>query len=401
MNEKLKLRIGMCLFIAMALAASPASAQFSSGSSGADGALDLTGETGVVVLDPTALGIDPEGDNIFHFTSITIPADVTLALKLPTLPNYSVQMLSIGPIVILGEIDIRGGDGHGAGIDDPVFFSVPGPGGFAGGTGARPPLPAVAGQGPGVRFSGTRCADHWAKYGNKFILPLRGGSGGGGGGTTTVLGGGGSAGGGALLLASDVSIQIDGTIDAQGGTALAAPSGLGGSGSGGAIRLVAPIVSGSGVLNVQRGPHNGGPGLCFNGSAGWIRIEATSRPFDGQFIVVSFALSVVGLSPATTVLTDKSIFLGSLSIISIAGEAVVDPEGTFYDVDVTFDTPTTADIVIVSSDVPDNTTVKVQIFNETLGVPDTNCVLTDNQCTATATFPSGFSRVQATASWTP
>ena len=87
--------------------------------------------------------------------------------------------------------------------------------------------------------------------------------------------------------------------------------------------------------------------------------------------------------------------------VSVAGEAVVEPQGTVYDVHVTFDTETAADIVISSSDVPDGANVTIQIFNETLGITNTNCVLAANQCTANAIIPSGFSRLQASVSWPP
>src|SRR5690349_3158008 len=42
---------------------------FSSGSTGADGPLSYT-TPGTYIFDPKALNIDPEGDNVFNFTTI-------------------------------------------------------------------------------------------------------------------------------------------------------------------------------------------------------------------------------------------------------------------------------------------------------------------------------------------
>src|SRR4051794_9071413 len=50
---------------------------FSSGSTGADGALTFT-TPGTYNFDPKALNIDPEHDNIFNFTTITIGPGVIL-----------------------------------------------------------------------------------------------------------------------------------------------------------------------------------------------------------------------------------------------------------------------------------------------------------------------------------
>ena len=69
---------------------------FQSGSDGSDGALDLTGETGIVMFDPTVSGLDPDRDNVFHFTTIFIPADVTLRLRAPDLQFAPVYWLATG-----------------------------------------------------------------------------------------------------------------------------------------------------------------------------------------------------------------------------------------------------------------------------------------------------------------
>src|SRR5437016_1988290 len=54
--------------------------QFSSGSTGADGQLNITAP-GVTYLDPVALNINPARDNIFNFTTINIAAGSTLRIS--------------------------------------------------------------------------------------------------------------------------------------------------------------------------------------------------------------------------------------------------------------------------------------------------------------------------------
>src|SRR5689334_15386466 len=79
-----------------------ASAQFSSGSTGADGPLDFSNVTpgSVVIFDPTKFTAVPHvaGQNIFNFTTITIPANVTVVLSGQNL---------IGPVFWLAQGDVR------------------------------------------------------------------------------------------------------------------------------------------------------------------------------------------------------------------------------------------------------------------------------------------------------
>jgi hypothetical protein len=64
------MRLSMTRLWIFGLAIAPAlHAQFSSGSTGSDGALNLT-TPGTTVFDPVAMGLNPAGDNIFNFTTI-------------------------------------------------------------------------------------------------------------------------------------------------------------------------------------------------------------------------------------------------------------------------------------------------------------------------------------------
>ena len=111
---------------------------FDSGSDGSDGALDLTGENGEVIFDPVALGLDLDRDNVFHFTTITIPAGVTLRMRGLELQFAGVYWLAQGAVQVDGTLDLSGEDGH----DDQLGNrrpSMPGAGGFPGGVGKTEP----------------------------------------------------------------------------------------------------------------------------------------------------------------------------------------------------------------------------------------------------------------------
>ena len=83
-------------------------------------------------------------------------------------------------------------------------------------------------------------------YGNPQILPLIGGSGAGSQGNDNS----GSAGGGAILIAATETVTINGLISAQNGSA--GPKFGADVGAGGAIKIIADQVLGTGELNAIR-----------------------------------------------------------------------------------------------------------------------------------------------------
>jgi hypothetical protein len=117
--------------IAISLAAStPAWGQtFSSGSTGADGALDLTSNQ--------TIPVPPSG--IFNYTTATISEGATLTFT-NNLTNTPVTMLAQGNVIIAGTINIS------APASGTTAGAMPGPGGFYGGDGGSPGTP---GWGPG------------------------------------------------------------------------------------------------------------------------------------------------------------------------------------------------------------------------------------------------------------
>ncbi|MGE3309932.1 MAG: hypothetical protein AB7O66_08175 [Limisphaerales bacterium] len=232
---------------------------FLSGSTGADGALLVTANR---VLDLPS-------DGIFHFTTIEVRAGATLSFK-PNALNTPVHLLATGNVVIEGRIEVNAGNGSA----NPPVGGLGGPGGFNGGNPGTGAIPPGAGYGPGGARGGTlvfsapgTAAGSFGSvgnggsnnrstvYGSPLLVPLIGGS--GGGGTTGTPGTGGGGGGGAVLIASSTSIHVPGAIEAIGGNGIVNAADNGGSG--GAIRLVAPKVSGAGFIRVG-GSDGGGFG---------------------------------------------------------------------------------------------------------------------------------------------
>ncbi|HEX9669971.1 MAG TPA: hypothetical protein VGC93_10855 [Thermoanaerobaculia bacterium] len=404
--------------MAMALlaASAPLGAQaFDSGSTGADGALTLT-TPGTVVFDPASFSppLDPDGDNVYHFTSITIGSGVTVRLLGPRLTMSPVFWLATGPVQIDGTVDLSGSIGqHGTQVlnDGSRVPSVPGAGGFPGGVGGTATSPPSEGNGPGGgrlpdrgdhpgggashAFPGGSYLPPRPAYGNQFLLPLLGGSGGGG----TYARAGGGAGGGALLLASSVSIVVNGSILADGGNGgweTGTAGQLGGGGSGGALHLLAPTLSGTGTLTAR----GGNPGVFTAASAGRIRLEAFQQNFAGN---------ISGASPvrATVFTRDLTRPLSTVRVVSVDGQPVpTNPDGSFTVPDVTISKGTAATVAIEGRNVPPGTVAEIRVYSEAATDQVVNSTplagtLALSSATASVVFPPGFSRAYVRATWTP
>src|SRR5262245_12168615 len=106
-SGRLSLRLSVA-FASLLIAFTTAEAQvLNSGSNGSDGALNLT-TPGTIVFDPAKFNppLDPDGDNVFHFTTITIGKDVTVKLKNVPLRGRAVIWLASGSVKIDGTIDL-------------------------------------------------------------------------------------------------------------------------------------------------------------------------------------------------------------------------------------------------------------------------------------------------------
>lgn len=369
---------------------------FDSGSNGSDGALNLT-TPGVIEFDPATFNppLDPDGDNVYHFTTITIGAGVTVRLTSRKI-NAPVFWLTTKEVQIDGTIDLNGENGIAVGSTfESRLRAMPGAGGYAGGVAAFGSSPAEPGEGPGGGragtfgggggYAGVGGCNGGAAYGNDFLVPLLGGSGGGGNNQ-----GGGGAGGGALLIASSQSIAVTGTVRANGGHI---GSSFSGGGSGGAIRLAAPLINGGGFLLAEPGGAN-----C-PGSNGRIRLEA----FQNQM--------TRGASPQAVLALPYGVFLPasqppSVRVVSIDGKPVLpSPTASLTLPDVVLNKATPVTVNIEAHHIPPGTIVKLLLFSDqgaTQSIDSTPLVGTEATSTATATItvPLGYSRGYVRATWT-
>ena len=199
-----------CFTILLAIPLGAMAQTFSSGSTGADGALNVTSST--------EIQLPPSG--VLNYTTIMVASSATLTFK-SNYANTPAILLAQGAVNIAGTIKVDGS----LGSQTTQNGGVPGPGGFFGGGNGR------NGFGPGGGSAvSSACMSADGKWvGPLSLVPIIGGSGGGDCSSSLLRGGGG---GGALLIASSSSITVTGSIAASGG-------GGGSYGSGGAIRLIA------------------------------------------------------------------------------------------------------------------------------------------------------------------
>jgi hypothetical protein len=102
---------------------------------------------------------------------------------------------------------------------------------------------------------------------------------------------------------------VSGTIRAVGGGG----SGNGGGGSGGAIRLVSPIITGSGTLSAT-----GGSGGCISGGAGRVRVDALDT--------LGFSLSIQGSGSIGSNMFVFPPTLPRLDLIEVGGQEIEEGE---------------------------------------------------------------------------
>lgn len=243
MNANLKQSLAILLItLAIILVPTSGMAQLNTGSDGSDGAFNPATDTVINMTD------HPNG--IYQYTNVNIPSGVTVTF-IPNANNTPVVWLVRGNVTINGTVNISGQNGNRA------QGGLGGPGGWQGGCGAPS---ATAGQGPGGGTPGCSGNPAVYSYGNKYLIPLLGGSGGGGD-TCGPYGAGG--GGGAILIAASSNVVFNGNINANGGTGngsgWSASDSSAGDGSGGAIRLVSSKITGGGTILCVGGGHTAYP----------------------------------------------------------------------------------------------------------------------------------------------
>ena len=436
---------------ALMLALAPGLAfAFNSGGTGANGAFSPTVNT-TVQLPPSG---------IFNYTTVTIPAGVTVKFQKNT-ANTPVVILATGDVTIAGTLDVRGGTAPGVGAagdgnqGDDGLPGKGGPGGFDGGKGAVPNVRGFGGTGlgPGGGNPGTfiqpgdTCVNGngWASggtgggfaaaagnsertsfncpsanppynhtqalggvsYGSSLLLPMIGGSGGGGGGGgVTFHGGGGGGGGGAILIASSGTVNVSGSLLADGGAGADASGGgiggAGGGGAGGAIRIMATTIAGNGAISAAGGALGNLSGQTFSvivataGAPGRIRLE-------GDTITRTAATNPLASAdvPGTVFVAG----LPTLAISSVAGVAApANPTGS-ADITLPAITANPVTVVFTTTNVPVGNTVRLTVTPQ-LGAQTSaiSPALTGSTASATASvsvnLPVGPSVLQAQTTFT-
>lgn len=416
------------LTLAVVLYCGSAFAQFVSGSTGADGALNIASNTVLPI----------QADGVHNYTTINVDPGVTLSFS-PNATNTPVVFLATGDVTISGTINLDGAAGRPTGDSlsgSPGTEAVPGPGGFPGGIGAVPVTQSGNGIGkPGGGPGGGAAANdasasgglgragnggsHFTQggigpgnaspaaptYGDIRLISLSGGSGGAGGNmiqdvTGTWKGPGGGAGGGGILIASSGTITVNGSIVARGGSGHGGAGGGGGGthgsggGAGGAIRLMADAISGNGSLLAT-----GGAGAAVGG-AGKVRLEAFS--FSGNVVNNSQPVpnttqpGIVMLNPAN---------VPTITITSIGGQAVPQPPtgGTVTpDVTIPAATANPVTINIATTNIPNGAVIRLRIVLQDGSIVEaTSSPVASNAATASVTLPQTVGVIYATADFTP
>ena len=375
------------------LACLSAHGQVNSGSNGGDGAFNPKSNTVINMAD--------HRDGIYNYTSVNIPAGVTVSF-IPNSNNAPVVWLVQSNVVISGIVDVSGQSASGS------IGGAGGPGGWAGcsagsnpnsgqGPGGGSPAPTNpnrAGGGGGSFGSqgGAGISVPGQIYGNSFLLPLLGGSGAGAG--TRDVGGGG--GGGAILIASSGFIELNGLIDSSGGVGpFVLGIGEAGGGSGGGVRLVTSSFRGSGIIDA-----NGGraPSFSNSGGLGRVRIDAFQNT-SGLFVVGVFTQ---GYQP---IFLSSSGQAAQLTVMSVAGSPVSpSPTGVSVSPDtiISGQQANPIPVVVHCSNIPLNTqiTVKVKPANGSIvsavGYNNTG-TLASSTATVSINMPRGGGIIFATA----
>jgi hypothetical protein len=279
------MRIRACIFSlglgSLTLSMSPAAFAAAIISDGSDGPFNPTGSQQIKLND-----VAPDG--IFNFTSIHIPANVTITFERNT-ANTPVFFAATGDVLIEGTINVSGTDysktsgpgGGDGGLASPNSAGSAGQGLSPGQGGPPPAGQGNAGGGAGMGTDGkiatARTGSNPGSPGLKIPRPelLPGqtgtaGSGGGGGGGRTyfgvnISGGDGGGGGGGLQISTPGNLTLKGKLSANGGHGAwsfanaFARGGPGGGGAGGNIELYAQniIIDGTPAIEARGGAGGG------------------------------------------------------------------------------------------------------------------------------------------------
>jgi hypothetical protein len=356
------------------------------------------------------MNINPAGDNIFNFTTITIATGSVLKISEVKI-HGPVYFLAQNDVVINGTIDLRGDDSTGptatAAEQIPAYAGSGGYSGGLGGISGDTHHQALPGNGPGGGAPGditgpiTGYAGGGLFTANRFLVPLVGGSGGGGTNDSGTYGSQGGAGGGALLIASSTQINLIGSGAANGlqTGSIYATGGSGGNrgcgGAGGAVRLVANAINANGNAFITVGP--GGGGVCTNNggaAVGLVRVETNSNGgginFTGPVVTsLPFSLNLPTAPPPV------------ITVASINGLTI--NANPFSFPDTTINTGSPVPVVIQATNLPSTAAVTLYLLSDTQpnqAIPVTlQGTTASSSGTVQVTFPPGGSRGFVKATW--
>lgn len=418
---------------------------FDSGSTGADGDFSPTVNTELQI---------PES-GVFNFTTVNIPTGVTVTFKKNT-TNTPVVVLTSGNVTIAGAIVVNGGNATNVGaagdgnLGDDGMPGEGGPGGYSGGRGGLSgKVHGGMGLGPGGGGGGAKLGTaYWSyngditggggagfagagvfsqpqlpdapysntgvggpAYGSNVLLPLIGGSGGGGGaGGLNFSGSGGGGGGGAILIASSGTVNVTGTISANGGasgnTAGDGMGAIGGGGSGGAIRIVATAIAGNGAISAVNG--GVGSGQNYTGSPQYYVTAGGAASVGRIRLEAETFTRIATSSPSHSFGSPGSVFvagLPTLRITSVAGVAApANPTGN-ADITLPSTTPNPVTVEFATTGVPVGNTVSLKVtpaygLATTVVSPAITGSTSAGVASVSATLPSGPSVLSASTTYT-
>ncbi|HMU33867.1 MAG TPA: hypothetical protein PKC89_08380 [Pyrinomonadaceae bacterium] len=369
------MKLANLLLFTIALSVS-ASAQFNSGSTGADGALD----TATMTCPSNVCEVQLPPSGVLNYTTVNVEFNKILRFKQNS-RNTAVLMLAQGDVTIAGTIDVSNGNYVPCNSPSGRCFDyrLGGPGGFSGGQGGSNGF----GPGGGISGSGNGRVGTWV--GPISLVPLVGGSGGADGG---------DGGAGAILIASSTSIRVSGQVSAR----VNARCNV--MGSGGAIRLVSNSIIATGSFDASGGVW--GSCIPVSSGSGVVRLEATNLTFSGTSSPAAI------LSPINPNIGTSA--LAQLTITSVGGYVVPSYAGTRFDtVDILLPNsiPDPVNVVVQGVNIPSGTQVQVGFVSGSPSGTSTACTLTGGpgpvSCTATVSNlnRTGVTYLLATAAFTP
>lgn len=385
----------------------------------------------VISESPYVFDMNEKPDGVWNYTRIEI--GTTQVRFIRNAANTPVIWHASEGVRIDGDLVLNGEDAVEDTLEEFPYTRAAkgGPGGYDGGLGGffvnadGADHAGFPGEGPGgglpsmpgdeaTAFDG-RHAEHFGRYDSPDLQTFHGGSGGGGSATSTYAidsewgrGANGGGGGGAIMITSSRDIFLNGQISAEGGrggeefyqrSGLSGPSRVdnyGGSGSGGAIRLVADRVLRSlgGRTNVtaDRTFRHDYPILAEN--EGIVTIEAY---FEN---ITSFELSTPNYTHFQPRLTLAGSELPGLAVESVAGQSVsADPSGDPASPEITFSSAADIEVVVSADNLPDGRRISLRVAVGSEVIEPDPVALSGGSATFSITVPAGSGRIWAWTTW--